>query len=89
MGDYGHAPMCMLTKKMQQKTIYQPTFLWEASFSLKKKIVCLFCGILALLDSVNRATVVAQASVARLSVCKFMFLGNRCMDPGQILWATP
>ncbi len=37
---------------------------------------------LALLDFVSRATVMAQASV----VHKLKFLGNRCMDPDQILW---
>ncbi len=56
---------------------------------------------LALLDFVSRATVMAQASVVRRpssvrpsvrpsvrrpSVRKLKFLGNRCMDPGQILW---
>ncbi len=43
---------------------------------------------LALLEFVSRATVVVQASVVRLSVRQLWFLGNRCMDPGQILWKT-
>ncbi len=40
---------------------------------------------LALLDFVSRDTAVAQASVVR----KVRFLGNRCMDPGQILEVAP
>ena len=43
---------------------------------------------LALLDFVSRATIVAPASV-RQSVRKLSFLGHRCMDPDQILWAAP
>ncbi len=38
----------------------------------------------------SRATVVAQASVARPSIVrKLRFLRNRSMNPGQALWATP
>ncbi len=44
---------------------------------------------LALLDFVSRATAVAQTSVVRPSVRKLRFLGNHCVDPGQILWAGP
>ena len=40
---------------------------------------------LALLDFVSRATVMTQASVVR----KLNFLGNRCMDLGQILSVGP
>ena len=42
------------------------------------------CSFLALLDFVSRATVMAQASIVR----KLRFLGNRYMDPGQILWVA-
>ncbi len=30
-----------------------------------------------------------RPSSVRPSVRKLMFLGNRCLDPGQILWAAP
>ena len=46
--------------------------------------------LLSLLDFYSRATVVVQASVVRRpSSINSRFLGNCCMDPEQILWATP
>ncbi len=44
---------------------------------------------LVLLDFVSRATVIRSWRRRPLSIHKLKFLGNGCMDPGQILWVAP
>ncbi len=58
----------------------------EIMFLLNKKSTKTY--FLALLNFVSKATV-RPASVRPSVVCKLKFLGNRWIDPGQILWVAP